>query len=158
MPSLHKTRELIARSRLTLAELEQLDSWLHELIAERSAPPAPAPRRDREVVQRTARGRVTLQLEYVRCGKAGCRCAQGDKGDLHGPYWYSYQTVAGKTRSHYLGKDLPSAMASDDDSSSTRSIPIQLVPRSEPSNVDAPAHLAAWQVVSKPRSIEIRKR
>jgi hypothetical protein len=47
-----------------------------------------------------------LQLERVRCGKASCRCADGE---LHGPYWYEYWSEAGKTRSRYVGKALSAA-------------------------------------------------
>ena len=46
-------------------------------------------------------GRVTFRQEMVRCGKNGCtRCP-------HGPYWYAYWREGGKTRSRYVGKDLP---------------------------------------------------
>jgi hypothetical protein len=46
-------------------------------------------------------GRMTFRQEMVRCGKKGCtRCP-------HGPYWYAYWREGGKTRSRYVGKELP---------------------------------------------------
>ncbi len=48
-------------------------------------------------------GPVTYRLESVKCGKPGCtRCP-------HGPYWYAYWRENGRTRSQYVGKDLPAA-------------------------------------------------
>jgi hypothetical protein len=44
---------------------------------------------------------VTFRQEMVRCGKEGCtRCP-------HGPYWYAYWREDGRTRSRYVGKQLP---------------------------------------------------
>ena len=46
-------------------------------------------------------GKVTFRQEMVRCGKEGCtRCP-------HGPYWYAYWREGGRTRSRYVGKQLP---------------------------------------------------
>lgn len=46
-------------------------------------------------------GTVTFRQEMVRCGKKGCtRCP-------HGPYWYAYWREGGRTRSRYVGKNLP---------------------------------------------------
>jgi len=39
-----------------------------------------------------------LRLEYVRCGKASCHCAEGDG---HGPYYWK----TGRLTSQYVGKD-----------------------------------------------------
>ncbi len=48
---------------------------------------------------RTAK--VTFRQEMVKCGKQGCtRCP-------HGPYWYAYWREDGRTRSRYVGKNLP---------------------------------------------------
>ena len=48
-----------------------------------------------------ASGKVTFRQEMVRCGKQGCtKCP-------HGPYWYAYWREGGRTRSRYVGKDLP---------------------------------------------------
>ncbi len=60
---------------------------------------------NRTVIEsRTVNG-VLHQLEYVRCGKARCRCKIGV---LHGPYWYAYRWRK-KTRrwvSTYVGKKM----------------------------------------------------
>ncbi len=45
----------------------------------------------------------TYALEYIKCGKKGCRC---QKGKPHGPYWYLYIKDRGKTKSKYIGKSL----------------------------------------------------
>ena len=39
--------------------------------------------------------------QYVRCGKRFCRSCP------HGPYWYRFAKVGGKTRSEYVGKENP---------------------------------------------------
>jgi predicted ATPase/DNA-binding SARP family transcriptional activator/Tfp pilus assembly protein PilF len=49
---------------------------------------------------------VTYRRQYRRCGSPRCRrCANGATG--HGPYWYAFWSEGGRTRSRYLGKDLP---------------------------------------------------
>lgn len=61
-----------------------------------------------EVVDVFSTAGVTYQLERVRCGKAKClRCK---KGPAHGPYWYGYFWSKGRTRSKYVGKNLPAAL------------------------------------------------
>ncbi len=37
--------------------------------------------------------------QYVRCGKAGCRCA---RGELHGPYWYRKWREGRRQRKTYI--------------------------------------------------------
>ena len=49
---------------------------------------------------------VAYYAEGRKCGKAGCRCQEGD---LHGPYWYKRTQVDGKVT--YLGKTLPPDLA-----------------------------------------------
>jgi len=44
------------------------------------------------------------QMSY--CGKARCRKCRDGAG--HGPYWYAYQTVNGRVKRTYIGKELPS--------------------------------------------------
>jgi hypothetical protein len=46
-------------------------------------------------------GKVTFRQEMVRCGKQGCTTCP------HGPYWYAYWREGGRTRSRYIGKNLP---------------------------------------------------
>lgn len=46
---------------------------------------------------------VTYRQQYRKCGKAECRCVDGDpySGEgMHGPYWYADGTK-------YVGKELP---------------------------------------------------
>src|SRR5690242_3381703 len=48
---------------------------------------------------------VTYHQQMSFCGKPQCRKCRDGKG--HGPYWYAYRTVAGKTTRTYVGKHLP---------------------------------------------------
>jgi hypothetical protein len=101
---LHKT--LAQLRRWDTGDLQALDNALHTLLEERAhedqdAAPLPV-KPDRTVVATRRQGTVTLRLEYVRCGKASCHCAQ-DAG--HGPYWYAYSRKAGRLTSGYVGKD-----------------------------------------------------
>jgi hypothetical protein len=59
----------------------------------------------RLVVERRRTPVATLQLELVKCGKSACRVC----GLLpaHGPYWYAYWKSDGRTRTKYIGKELP---------------------------------------------------
>jgi hypothetical protein len=51
----------------------------------------------------------SIHAEYVRCGKATCRCAQGE---LHGPYWRRFWRADGRTRSVYIRlAELPLAVS-----------------------------------------------
>jgi hypothetical protein len=79
---------------------EWVGRWLDSLFPE-EIPVKPG----REVVETKRAGDGwTYRLEKVKCGKENCRCA---RGELHGPYWYAYRTVDGKTKSKYIGKKLP---------------------------------------------------
>jgi hypothetical protein len=90
---------LTAARRLDSDELYQL---VAELQAEHEARQRVIPvAHGRAVVETHRAGAVTDRLEYVRCGKDGCRCT---RGQLHGPYWYRYQRVDGRLKSTYLGK------------------------------------------------------
>jgi len=47
----------------------------------------------------------TYHQQVSYCGKPRCkRCREGIG---HGPYWYAYQTVNGRTTRTYIGKHLP---------------------------------------------------
>ena len=99
---LHKT--LAQLRRWDTGDLQALDDALHTLLEERireDAAPLPV-KPGRTVIETRRQGTVTLRLEYVRCGKASCHCAQ-DAG--HGPYWYAYTRKAGRLTSEYVGKD-----------------------------------------------------
>lgn len=50
---------------------------------------------------------VSYRQQYRKCGKAECRCAEGDDTDLHGPYWYAIGVPRGI---QYIGKNLPEAI------------------------------------------------
>jgi uncharacterized protein YgiM (DUF1202 family) len=91
--------------RLSLTQLRRLDGWLHEVIqkAEESTQAAQPQARKQIVEERTVENQ-TYRLEMVRCGKEKCKCS---RGELHGPYWYSYTRVNGKVKSQYVGKRLP---------------------------------------------------
>jgi hypothetical protein len=88
---------------LTLRDLRYLDDWLHRRIAALEAEREEEKKPRREIVQKIECGAWTYQLEMVRCGKAGCRC---NEGQPHGPYWYGYRKEGGRTVSTYIGKEL----------------------------------------------------
>ena len=50
-------------------------------------------------------GKVTYHQQVSYCGKPRCRKCR--EGTGHGPYWYRYQTVEGRTTRTYIGKHLP---------------------------------------------------
>ncbi len=45
--------------------------------------------------------RGTLSVQYLRCNKPGCTCADGP-GARHGPYYRVVRIVGGKTRSRHV--------------------------------------------------------
>jgi predicted ATPase/DNA-binding SARP family transcriptional activator len=49
--------------------------------------------------------KVTYHQQVSYCGKPRCRKCR--EGTGHGPYWYSYKTVDGRTTRTYIGKELP---------------------------------------------------
>lgn len=50
-------------------------------------------------------GKITYHKQVSYCGKPRCRRCR--EGIGHGPYWYAYQTINGRTVRTYVGKDLP---------------------------------------------------
>ena len=48
---------------------------------------------------------VTYRQQVSFCGKPRCRKCQ--QGIGHGPYWFSYQVVDGRTIRTYIGKNFP---------------------------------------------------
>ena len=42
----------------------------------------------------------SLHAQWVRCGKAACRCMNG--GAPHGPYWWRYWREGGQPRKAYV--------------------------------------------------------
>ncbi len=49
--------------------------------------------------------KVTYHQQASYCGKPRCRKCR--EGGGHGPYWYSYRVVNGRTVRTYIGKELP---------------------------------------------------
>jgi predicted ATPase/DNA-binding SARP family transcriptional activator len=50
-------------------------------------------------------GKITYHQQVSYCGKP--RCHKCQEGIGHGPYWYAYKTVNGRTSRIYIGKRLP---------------------------------------------------
>ncbi|MBE3559443.1 MAG: tetratricopeptide repeat protein [Ktedonobacteraceae bacterium] len=50
-------------------------------------------------------GKITYHQQVSYCGKPRCRKCR--EGTGHGPYWYAYQIVNGRTVRTYIGKQLP---------------------------------------------------
>jgi len=48
---------------------------------------------------------ITYRQQHSFCSKPGCRKCRDGIG--HGPYWYAYQVVQGRTVRTYIGKTLP---------------------------------------------------
>lgn len=97
-----------ALGQLSLDQARQLYAELEAIVRtlERQPLPSAAVReKGREIVETARLGDRLYQLERVRCGKLGCKCA-GETGELHGPYWYAYWREEGKLKSRYVGKRL----------------------------------------------------
>jgi hypothetical protein len=43
-----------------------------------------------------------VRPQWVRCGKPNCRCASGERADLHGPYYYRFWREGGRLRKRYV--------------------------------------------------------
>src|SRR5690242_1040256 len=59
---------------------------------------------------------ITYRQQYSFCSKAGCRKCR--EGIGHGPYWYAYQVVNGRTVRTYIGKTLPAGVQAEQISAS----------------------------------------
>jgi hypothetical protein len=56
-----------------------------------------------------ARSNGTLQQQWVRCGKANCKCS---RGRLHGPYFYLFVSMSdGLWKSYVRRHDVPMVRA-----------------------------------------------
>jgi hypothetical protein len=81
----------------------KIDQLAGQLATSDQAEPSPHQADDQ------AEPHVTYRQEYIRCGKPTCRKCNGDLDSPgHGPYWYGYTTIAGKTKKKYVGKERPS--------------------------------------------------
>ena len=85
----------------TLSEFEDLQFFIDEQIDRLKEA-----EEGRAYIEEEKEQATTVREEYKKCGKPGCRCNTG--GELHGPYWYEYWKEDGRTRSRYLGKQIPS--------------------------------------------------
>lgn len=87
-------RGLVAEvRRLNEAQLRRLLILARGLLVN-----SPGPTMDLEDVPGMAA--VDYRQQYVRCGR---RC----KACPHGPYWYAYWKEDGRSRSQYIGRELP---------------------------------------------------
>ena len=57
--------------------------------------------------------RVTLEHEFTNCGKPSCGTC-GGAGEGHGPYWYGYASINGRTKKIYFGVKKPSQGAAQE--------------------------------------------
>lgn len=134
-PSLRSLRASI--QRLPIAQQRSLLTWLQHELSENAAPDYAALRKTESRTQRlreplhsettesemgpeiVQRQNVAIaarrhyegklyQYEKRRCGKAECRCMEGNLAEVgHGPYWYAYWKEQGKLRNRYIGKRPP---------------------------------------------------
>lgn len=105
-PDINKLR--ITLRQLTLTQAKQLYGELGEIVRsleQQSSDSESVEGKGREIIETQRMGDRLYQLERVRCGKAGCKCA-GIDGELHGPYWYAYWRENGRLKSRYVGKRL----------------------------------------------------
>lgn len=88
-------------AQLRIEDLRKLDEWLHNRLDTLTEEMDEERKSRRDVIDVVKKGSWTYQLVSVRCGKAGCHCSDGA---AHGPYWYGYRKVKGRTVSKYIGK------------------------------------------------------
>lgn len=105
MTTLHKKLERAKRAAegLGLAQLRALDSYLHHLLAALEAAEEIPTKPGAEVLEERRAGGMTYRLQRVKCGKPGCKCADGSG---HGPYWYAFSREGDRVKSKYIGKIL----------------------------------------------------
>ena len=86
---------------LTLADLRRVLAFTAELVERIEGWQQPAP----IAAELQAASGGHYRQEFVRCGKDNCKKCSSGKG--HGPYWYRYTYVNGKTKKMYIGKEKP---------------------------------------------------
>src|SRR5258708_26204240 len=67
-----------------------------------------SPRDDSQNRGEMTGSKITYHQQVSYCGKPRCRRCR--EGIGHGPYWYAYQTVNGRTVRTYVGKEPPAEM------------------------------------------------
>ena len=89
-------------SHWSLPQQRRLLTWLRAEVdaADATIEKSWSPPAAKAAVEQQRRGKSVFLLQGVKCGKAGCKCANGD---LHGPYWYEYWREGGKVRKKYHG-------------------------------------------------------
>ena len=102
---LDRVKALLAA--LPREDQEDLTRFLHDILV------TPEEAEARHVASLTAEvaGKAvtyTFRNEWVRCGKAGCKCREGQ---LHGPYAYKYWRQDGRLRKAYVGRAATSQRA-----------------------------------------------
>jgi len=80
-------------NKLSIEDLKELRSYIDNLIRHTKEK-----EENSEVIEEKVIGSVTYRLEKVKCGKPECKKCP------HGPYWYAYFFLNGKTKSKYIGK------------------------------------------------------
>src|SRR5205085_11186908 len=55
--------------------------------------------------------KITYHQQVSYCGKPRCRRCR--EGIGHGPYWYAYQTINGRTVRTYVGKEPPAELLAE---------------------------------------------
>src|SRR6266487_4896519 len=69
-------------------------------------------------------GKVTYHQQVSYCGKPRCHKCRDGVG--HGPYWYAYTTVNGRTTRTYIGKNLPADLQGSQESAPVNLEPVAL--------------------------------
>lgn len=100
-------RVTAAAARFSPPELHDLAARIAALIEDGEKPPEPKNNPNRVVVEERRTPTATLRLELVNCGKGACKSCGGGRRPSHGPYWYAYWKEKGRTRTRYIGKELP---------------------------------------------------
>lgn len=77
-------------------------------------------------------GKIIYRQQYTRCGKERCRKCR--EGEGHGPYWYAYWNENGRTKSKYIGLQLPPELAQAQNGTAERKVEV-----SPPVSLDIPA-------------------
>ena len=87
-------RELVAEiRRLDEAQLRRLLILARGLLVN-----SPGPTTD--LAELPGMPNVDYRQQFVRCGRDCAACP-------HGPYWYAYWKEEGRSRSQYIGRELP---------------------------------------------------
>ena len=82
--------------------------------------------------------KVTYRQQFTRCGKQRCQTCRQGAG--HGPYWYAYWSVNGRTVSKYLGKDAPEGIHIEIATREPGQARVQVDDRGKPASHNAPQH------------------